>query len=226
MMNFYVVATPIGNLEDMTLRALRILKEVDIILCEDTRVTKKLLAHYSITTQCMSYNALSSTTKEKDIAELIRSGKTLALVSDAGTPCVSDPGVRLIDYLYAEIPDIQILSIPGPSALTAALSVAGMSLVDVTFRGFAPHKKGRKTFFEACAHYPHVSVFYESPHRIMKTLESLSSLLTPTRTICVAKEITKIHEQIIRGTAREVLDYFTKNPDRVRGEFVVSIDAE
>ncbi len=224
-MTLYVIATPIGNLEDITLRALRILKEVDTILCEDTRVTKNLCNHYGITTPLMSYHAQSTDNKEDSIIQLIQSGKTLALVSDAGTPCISDPGVRLIARLYAEIPDIQIVSVPGASAVTAALSISGMSLADFTFRGFAPHKKGRKTFFEACHASPHVSVFYESPHRVMKTIESLAELLAPTRNMCVVKEITKIHEQVVRGTAGEVLNYFTQNPDRVRGEFVIIIDA-
>lgn len=225
---FYIVATPIGNLEDMTFRAIRILKEVDVILCEDTRITHRLCSYYDIFTPTESYHAHSTQQKEQKIIEGIDSGKTYALVSDAGTPTISDPGVKLIDYLYKKFgTHIDIISIPGPSALITALSITGFSGNQFTFFGFIPHKKGRNKIFKEIFSSKRISIFYESPHRIMKTLELfLSEYQHYNRKICVARELTKIHEQKIIGSISEVYDFFKKNPNKVKGEFVVIINGQ
>ncbi len=219
----YVVATPIGNLEDITLRALRILKEVDYILCEDTRVTVNLLKHYEIKTLLRRYDAHTSVPAHEKILADLESGKKIALVSDAGTPGVSDPGVFLIAKLRA-FENIRIEVIPGASAVTAVFSIAGLSGNQFSFLGFVPQKKGRQTFFTDLELYDHPVIFFESTHRIMKTLESLVQILTPTAKVMVGRELTKFFEEMVIGTPSEVLSYFTTNPDKVRGEFVVLVD--
>lgn len=224
MATFYVVGTPIGNLEDITLRALRVLKEVDLILCEDTRVTKRLLAKYEIGTPTMSYHAQSKLAKVDRILALLEEGKSLALVSDAGTPCISDPGSLLLAQVRERFgDDVAIVPIPGSSALIAALSAAGISVAEFTFLGFLPHKKGRETLFREIALSSRVMAFYESPHRIEKALESLEKFCDSGRCVIVARELTKIHEEFVRGTVAEVRAHFVKHPDRVRGEFVVIV---
>lgn len=219
-----VVATPIGNLEDITLRALRILKEADYILCEDTRVTGNLLKHYGIETKTRRYDAHASEKVHKGILENLESGKHIALVSDAGTPGVSDPGVFLTRLIRKEHPDVRIESIPGPSALTAAFSIAGIAGNEFVFLGFVPQKKGRETFFKSLPAYKIPVVFYESVHRIMKTLESLRAHLPQTAHMTVARELTKLHEEVVQGNPEEVHLYFTEHPDHVRGEFVVMVE--
>jgi len=220
----YVVATPIGNLEDITIRALRILKEVDVVLCEDTRVTGKLLHHYEIKADMISYHANSKLSKTEKIIELLREGKEMALVSDAGTPTISDPGVQLIQIITQEQDlSVDIIPIPGASALITALSVSGFNGNQFTFFGFLPHKKGRQTLFQEIAENKRISIFYESPHRIEKTLESLTEFLDENQEIVIARELTKMYEQVVRGTAQEVHDYFKENQDKVRGEFVVLV---
>lgn len=224
MSTLYVVGTPIGNLQDITLRALEILKTVDVILCEDTRTTGILLKKYGITTKTMSYHSHSSHSRLTDIVELLNQGKNLALVSDAGTPAISDPGSLLIQELRrSKGEEVSITPVPGPSALISALSVSGLTGNQFTFYGFLPHKKGRETLFREMASSPRISVFYESPHRILKTLESLGAL---DRTIIIARELTKIYEEVVRGTAAELLAFFTLHPDKVRGEFVVMIEGK
>ena len=219
----YIVATPIGNLSDMTFRAVEILKSVDCILCEDTRTTKNLLDHYGISNKTMSYHSHSKLAREDDIAAMIREGKNLALVSDAGTPCISDPGVMLVSNLRQEFgDDIVISPIPGPSALVSALSMSGIPAHTFLWKGFVPHKKGRETFFREISENPLTVVFYESVHRILKTLESLVHYL-PNRQIFIGREITKMFEQAKTGTPAELLAYFESNPDKVRGEFVVIV---
>lgn len=219
-----IVATPIGNLEDVTLRALRTLKSADLVLCEDTRVTKKLLAHYEIETPCLSYHEHSGAAKYEKVFELLREGKHLALVTDAGTPGVSDPGVRLVAQVRATFPgEVRIEAIPGPSALAAALSVAGVQSEPCTFWGFPPHKKGRKTFFDTLAAIEHTSVFYESPHRLMRALEALNERLSNRARVVVCRELTKVHECAIEGAPNEVLAYFTEHSDEVRGECAVLV---
>jgi len=218
----YVVATPIGNLEDITIRALRILKEVDFILCEDTRTTSKLLQKYDIHTKTMSYHAHSTNAKESVIIRMLKEGKNLALVSDAGTPCISDPGVLLVANVRKELPDSMVVPIPGPSALISALSASGISTSEFIFLGFLPHKKGRETLFKEIASSTRVNVFYESTHRIMKTLTSLDKY-SPNSTVMIAREITKQFEEFVSGTPIKVFNYFTTNKDKQRGEFVVIV---
>lgn len=224
MATLYIIGTPIGNLEDITLRALRLLKEVDLILCEDTRVTKRLLSKYEIGTPTMSYHAQSKLAKVDKILSLLEEGKNLALVSDAGTPCISDPGMLLVSQVREKFGDeVLIVPIPGPSALVTALSAAGISVAEFTFLGFLPHKKGRETLFKEIAVSSRVMAFYESPHRIEKALESLEKFCGGERQIIVARELTKIFEEFVRGTVGEARAHFVENPDRVRGEFVVIV---
>ena len=224
MATLFVIGTPIGNLEDITLRALRVLKEVDLVLCEDTRMTARLFSKYDIATPKMSYHAQSKLSKSDKILALLEEGKNLALVSDAGTPCISDPGSLLLAQVREKFGDaVAIVPIPGPSALITALSAAGISVAEFTFLGFLPHKKGRETLFKEIAASSRVMAFYESPHRIEKALESLEKFCGADRGVIVARELTKIHEEFVRGTATEVRAHFTQNPDRIRGEFVVIV---
>ncbi len=223
MGKFYIVATPIGNLSDITLRALEVLKSVDLILCEDTRVTKKLLDKYEIKNQTMSYHAQSKISKLDKILELLKEGKNIALVSDAGTPAISDPGIMLIKAIKERFPsEIVIIPIPGPTALITALIASGLDTNEFTFLGFLPHKKGRETLFKEMSESKRTMIFYESPHRIMKTLEALVKFC-PDKKVCVARELTKIYEQFVTNTPEKVLKYFEENPDKVRGEFVVLV---
>jgi len=215
-----VVATPIGNLEDITLRALRVFKEVDYILCEDTRVTGKLLSHYEIKAKLKRYDAHASDTVHEAIIADLEAGKHIALVSDAGTPGVSDPGVLLI--IRAREAGIRVDAIPGASALTSALSISGLTGNEFVFLGFVPQKKGRETFFKALSSYEIPVIFYESPHRIMKTLESLV-VYYPEGDVKIFRELTKMHEEVVAGTSEEVLQYFKVHEDHVRGEFVVMV---
>lgn len=224
MAKLYIVATPIGNLEDITLRALRILGEVDIVLCEDTRVTKKLLQKYSIATPTLSYHVRSGAAKTEKIIRLLEAGKALALVSDAGTPTISDPGVFLVRKLREHFKTgITIIAIPGASAVTAALSVSGVPSSEFLFLGFLPHKKGREKLFKEITESKRTVIFYESPHRILKTLESLNSCLPEDKEVVITRELTKMHEEIVVGTAGEVCLYFKNNPDKVKGEFSVVV---
>lgn len=225
MPTLFIVATPIGNLEDITLRALRILKEVDLILCEDTRTTKKLLSHYDIGTPTMSYHVHSTLSKVEHILDLLREGKTLALVSDAGTPTISDPGVLLVSMIRTALPEVRILPVPGPSAVIAALSISGLSSSEFLFMGFLPHKKGRDTLFGEIANSRRTVVFYESPHRIMKTLASLQKSI-PDRRIIVARELTKIFEEALSGTPADIHQALEVQPARQRGEFVVVVSGK
>jgi len=232
----YIVATPIGNLEDVTLRALKTLKSVDVILCEDTRMTKRLLSHHEINTSTLSYHAHSKLSKVEQIINLLKEGKNLALVSDAGTPGISDPGAELVSIVRRELKEqladgsIKIESIPGPSALTAALSIAGVPCADFVFLGFLPHKKGRETLFKEVFASKRTCVFYESPHRIMKALESLvghtevgSISGDVLKKITICRELTKVFEEVVSGSPQEVLTYFSSHEDKVRGEFVVIV---
>ncbi len=225
MNKFYVIGTPIGNLEDITYRAVRVFGEVDLILCEDTRVTINLLNKYGIKKPTMSYHSQSKVSKLDKIIEMIGEGKTLALVSDAGTPTISDPGSVLVSEIRKNFPDSEIIAIPGPSALTSALSISGLPSSEFTFLGFLPHKKGRETLFKEIAVTERTVVFYESPHRILKTLESLNKFVGE-RKIVIGRELTKVFEQIISGKPRDITEYFEKNKDKVRGEFVVMVSAK
>jgi len=222
-----MVATPIGNLEDITLRALRTLKEADVVACEDTRVTKKLLSHFDIHTPCVSFHANSGEKGFEKIITLLESGKHIALVSDAGTPGVSDPGLELVSVIREKFgSDVVIETSPGPSALAAAISIAGLRTPSFTFYGFLPLKKGRETIFKEIAASERASIFYESPHRIMKTVASLVEFVPATRRMGVFRELTKMYEESIIGTPEEVLTYFTQHEDKQRGEFVVIVEGE
>jgi 16S rRNA (cytidine1402-2'-O)-methyltransferase len=165
----YIVPTPIGNLEDMTLRAIRILKEVDLVLCEDTSVTQRLFKQYEISTKTSVFYAQTGIKNIEKALTMLEKGGKIALVSDAGTPTISDPGVLLVDRVRNELPDVKVIALPGASALTTALSASGISSATFTFYGFLPHKKGRETLFKIIAENEHTSVFYESVHRIEKT---------------------------------------------------------
>ncbi|HRY62163.1 MAG TPA: 16S rRNA (cytidine(1402)-2'-O)-methyltransferase [Candidatus Paceibacterota bacterium] len=220
----YVVATPIGNMKDITLRAIDTLLSADLIVCEDTRVTKKLLQEYEIDKPTISYHLHSKLSKIDEIIAVLKEGKNIALVSDAGTPCISDPGSFLINKAREELGDeLKVVPIPGPSALTTALSASGFTDSSFLFLGFLPHKKGRETLFKEIAASERPVVFYESPHRFMKSLESLQEFLQPGRKIGVARELTKMFEEIKIGTVPEIIDYYTQNADKVRGEFVVMV---
>jgi len=227
----YIIATPIGNLEDITLRELRVLKEVDIVLCEDTRVTKKLLDKYDINVPTMSYHTHSKLSKVDKIFGLLEEGKDIGLVSDAGTPTISDPGVLLVSQVKEKFGnDVKIIPIPGPSAVIAALSASGLPASDFLFLGFLPHKKGRETLFKEVVESKRTVVFYESPHRIMKALESLKTHLDVQRPnerkVVIARELTKIYEEIVSGTPEELISYFENNTDKIKGEFVVIVDGK
>ncbi len=222
MSKFYVVATPIGNMEDITLRALQTLKEVDLILCEDTRETGKILAKYQIKKPTMSYHAQSKLAKTDKIFELLKEDKNLALVSDAGTPGISDPGAMLISKIKEELPEVTVVPIPGATALITALSASGLPTHEFTFLGFLPHKKGRETLFKEIAESKRTMVFYESPHRILKTLEALEKFC-PDKKVCLARELTKMFEEIKTDSAKNLLDYLTKNPVKQKGEFTVLV---
>lgn len=224
MSKFYVIGTPIGNLEDITFRAVETLKSVDLVLCEDTFMTKRLLERYSINTPTQSYHSQSTISKIEHILDLLQQGKNLALVSDAGTPGISDPGSLLISMIKERLgAEVQIIPIPGPSAVIAALSASGVPTAQFVFLGFLPHKKGRQTLFKEIAEAERTMVFYESPHRILKTLESLKEVLTPDRKVVIARELTKVFEEFVTGSAEEVLTYFTSHDDKVRGEFTVIV---
>jgi 16S rRNA (cytidine1402-2'-O)-methyltransferase len=217
----YVVATPIGNLEDITLRALRILREAEYVLCEDTRVTSKLFAHHDIHTRLKRYDAHSSEALQREIIDDLENGKEIALVSDAGTPGVSDPGVHIIDQLLTR-GGVKIVSVPGASSVTAAFSIAGIPGNQFTFLGFVPQKKGRVTFFEDLKEASLPTIFFESTHRIMKTLESLKNAV-PEKKLVVAREITKMFEEVVRDTPEAVLAYFEENKEHQKGEFVLIV---
>ena len=193
-----------------------------MILCEDTRMTKRLLDKYSINKPTMSYHAQSKLSKTDKIFELLEEGKNLALVSDAGTPGISDPGAMLVSQIKEKFNDVQIIPIPGATALITALSASGFPTHEFTFLGFLPHKKGRETLFKEIAEAKRTMVFYESPHRILKTLESLNKFC-PEKKVCIARELTKIYEEFKTGSPSEILEYLTKNPIKQKGEFTVLV---
>lgn len=217
----YIVATPIGNLGDITLRALETLKGVDRVLCEDTRVTRKLLNHYQIEKPTLSFHEHTDAKKRAEIIERLAGGESLALVTDAGTPGVSDPGNQLVESALAQ--DIKVVPIPGVSALATLLSVAGSDMREFVFLGFPPHKKGRETFFKKIVASETPALYYESPHRVVKNLELLRDFGGGERRVIVGRELTKMYEQILRGTVAEALAYLQENPDKVRGEFTIII---
>ena len=220
MGTLFVVATPIGNLNDITLRALKTLKEVDFVLAEDTRVTKKLLSHYDIQTPLISYHQHSKESVMEKAFQLLLKGKNLALVSDAGTPGICDPGNELIAFLLKSNQEIQIVPIPGVSDVTTLLSVAGIPTDKFLFLGYPPHKKGRKKFFEEVVASKYPVLFYESPHRIMKSLKELE-VLDSNFALVVGRELTKKFETIYRGSSKDIQKKLEEN--LVKGEFVVLV---
>ncbi|MEK7648356.1 MAG: 16S rRNA (cytidine(1402)-2'-O)-methyltransferase [Patescibacteria group bacterium] len=220
-MKIYSIASPIGNLEDITFRAISILKTANFILCEDTRTTSKLLRHYGILTPTLSYHQHSKTAVIDKIIHMVQSGSVLALLTDAGTPGVSDPGNELIATLISHCgPGLEIIPIPGASAVSTLASVAGIPMNSFLFMGFPPHKKKRKSFFEKMARSEEPVVLFESPHRIIKTLLSIEAVL-PTSYTIVGRELTKIHETIYRGIISDVRKKLEQ--EGPRGEFTVIV---
>ncbi len=217
MAKLYIVATPIGNLGDITIRAIETLKAVDFVLAEDTRVTKKLLSHLNISKPLISFQEHSSPKVLERILDLIREGKDLALVTDAGTPGISDPGVRLIKMAAGLA---EVVPIPGPSALASIISVSDIDLDEFHFAGFPPHKKGRQTFFKRISGMSHPVILFESPHRIIKTLKEIKTICGD-RYVNIGRELTKIHEEVFRGPLSEAENYFVG--EKQRGEFVIVI---
>jgi len=215
-----IVATPIGNLGDLSFRALWNLRECSVIYAEDTRVISKLLSHYGLHKSLQRLDAATEIKKAKEICERIERGEHVVYVSDAGTPGISDPGSRLVAYVREHAPHVCIDAIPGPSALTAALSIAGIDATTFTFLGFAPHKKGRQTFAKQVAKSEILVVLYESPHRIQKLLSELASV--GIKRVSIGRELTKLHEEMISGTPEEV-SLSLKKRKAERGEFVVIV---
>lgn len=220
MSTLYVVATPIGNLNDISTRATDILRLVDLILCEDTRVTRILLDRYQIKTSTLSYHQHSKLKKVEYVIRLLKEGKNLALVSDAGTPGISDPGNKLIEEILTILDSVMIVPVPGSSALAAAASISGFPMDKLLFLGFPPVKKKRKKFFEEVISSKHPVIFYESPYRILKTLRELGIMNQDLR-IVLCRELTKKFETIHRGTIGEVLKQVEAG--EIRGEFVVVV---
>ncbi len=223
-MKLFIVATPIGNLGDITLRAVSTLANVDVILAEDTRVTRKLMEHLNIHKEVMAYHQHSGPKEIEKIISILRAGKQVALVSDAGTPGVNDPGSYLVSQIQEALPDVQVVPIPGPNAAIAALSISGFPSDHFVFLGFPPHKKGRQTFFREIADTEGTVVFYESKHRILKCLQELREVSQiGNRPMLVAREITKQFETFYRGTAYDIELDLQKNKNNLLGEFVVVI---
>ena len=216
----YLIPTPIGNLEDITLRAIRLLKEVDLILAEDTRISSKLLKHFEIRTPLQSFHMHNEHKKVETVVEQLKNGKTAALISDAGTPGISDPGFLLVREALKEGLEVQCL--PGPTALIPAIVQSGIPCERFIFEGFLPPKKGRQTRLEQMALETRTQVFYESPHKLLKTLEQLVTFFGANRSIAVVREISKLYESTFRGSAQEGLYFFEAHPPK--GEFVIVVE--
>ncbi len=217
----YLVPTPLGNLEDITLRALRILKEVDYILAEDTRVSRKLLQHFEITTSIRAYHAHNEHGITEQIVQDLATGKNIALISDAGTPGISDPGFLLVNACLEK--HIPFTCLPGANAVIPALIMSGLPLHEFHFAGFLPQKKGRQTAWQRISQYQNTTALFESPHRLLKCLEEVIKYCGTERTVCVVREISKVFEEVKRGIASEVLKYYQEHPDKCVGEIVIII---
>ncbi|MFA6466803.1 MAG: 16S rRNA (cytidine(1402)-2'-O)-methyltransferase [Patescibacteria group bacterium] len=217
----YIVATPIGNLSDITLRALEVLQSADIVLAEDTRVTRKLFSYHHINTKLISWHQHSDQKEFAKLAQYFKDGKNIALVTDAGSPGVSDPGGKLIELVLSDFPDTKIVPIPGASALTAIVSVAGVAMDKFLFLGFLPHKKGRETMLREVKESKIPVIFFESVHRIEKLLTQLSDC---DKQLIVGRELTKQFETIYRGQAKEIFESLQKDKSQIKGEFVVLVD--
>ncbi len=216
----YVVSTPIGNLEDITYRAVRILKEANWIACEDTRTTRRLLDHYGIATRSLSYHEHNEANRTEELVERLKQGETGALVADAGTPLLSDPGYRIVRAAVQA--GVRIEALPGPSALLAGLVISGLPTDQFHFGGFLPAKQGQRTrVLESLREEPATLIFYEVPHRILESLEDIAATLGD-REVVVARELTKLHEEVLRGTAGEIRSVL-ESRESIRGEFVVLI---
>lgn len=221
----YLVATPIGNLEDITLRALRVLKSAAIIACEDTRQTQKLLQHYSILTRTVSYHDHNEEQRAAELIVRIEDGDVVALVSDAGTPGVSDPGYRIVQLAIRH--RLPVVPVPGPSAIIAALIASGLPAVDFRFGGFLPAKHGqRRSLLESVQDSSSTLIFYEAPHRIIEALEDIVAIMGPTRPIVIGRELTKVHEEFLRGTAAELFEQLRHRAGGVKGEITLLIGRE
>ena len=219
MPKLYLVPTPIGNLEDITLRAIRVLKEVDGILAEDTRTSGNLLRHLEISKPMTAFHLNNEHQQVERMADRIEAGETLALVTDAGTPAISDPGFMLVRECIRR--GIEVECLPGPTAFVPALVNSGLPADHFIFEGFLPHKKGRQTKIQEIAQYPYTTILYESPYRLVKTLQQLMEVMGPERQVCVSRELTKVHEENVRGTLSEVIEYFGQKD--VKGEIVIII---
>jgi 16S rRNA (cytidine1402-2'-O)-methyltransferase len=217
--SLFLVPTPIGNMEDITLRAIRVLKEVDVVLAEDTRNTGLLFQRLEIKNNLQSYHNFNEHKVLKGLVERMKAGEKFALVSDAGTPAISDPGFLLVRECLKE--GIKVECLPGPTAFVPALVKSGLPADSFVFEGFLPHKKGRQTKLKQLAEEPRTIILYESPHRIIKTLQQIIEFFGPDRICSLSREISKLHEETLNGTAEELLAHFTQNEPR--GEFVVLI---
>ena len=222
MSKLYLVPTPIGNLEDITLRAIRILKEVDLILAEDTRTSGNLLHHLDISKPMTAFHIRNEHQVVERIADRITAGETMALVTDAGTPAISDPGFLLVRECVKR--GIEVECLPGPTAFVPALVNSGLPAEKFIFEGFLPHKKGRQTKLQAVAEYAYTTIFYESPFRLLKTLQQLAEVCGAERQVCVSRELTKMHEENVRGTLTDVIAHFSKK--EIKGEIVIVLEGK
>jgi 16S rRNA (cytidine1402-2'-O)-methyltransferase len=220
MPKLYIVPTPIGNLEDITLRALRVLKEVDVILAEDTRTSSKLLKHYDIDKKVFAHHQFNEHKTVDLLVSRMAAGETFAMITDAGTPAISDPGFLLVRACIQA--GIEVECLPGATAFVPALVNSGLPCDKFLFEGFLPHKKGRVTRFKTLADLPYTIIFYESPFRLVKTLEQLSIYFGSLRQVCVSRELTKIYEENRRGTIAEVLEWYKLHPPK--GEIVILVE--
>ena len=220
MSKLFIVPTPIGNLEDMTFRAIKVLKEVDVVLAEDTRTSGKLLKHFGIDTRMTAYHKFNEHKLVEHFVDRIKGGESMALISDAGTPAISDPGFLLVRECVNS--GVEVETLPGATAFVPALVNSGLPADKFFFEGFLPHKKGRQTRLKFLAELPNTVILYESPHRLVKTLQQVGEIFGKERKISVARELTKIHEENVRGTVEEVLHHFKEKT--VKGEIVIVIE--
>ncbi len=219
MGKLYLVPTPVGNLDDMTLRALKVLREVDIVLAEDTRTSGLLLKHFEVKTRLVSHHKFNEHQTAEQFASRMAAGETMALIPDAGTPGISDPGFMLVRACVER--GVEVECLPGATAFVPALVSSGLPCERFTFEGFLPQKKGRRSRLEELAEEPRTMVFYESPYRVVKTLEQLVEVFGPERRASVAREISKLHEEVVRGTLAELSTHFAEHAPR--GEFVIVV---